>query len=292
MGFLHDLVVPDLNHLLVPTVMAGLIVFMGLTGSMARSSGLDNTLAYSPVEQEFNESVIDSEYTLFDDVSGQRMDRLERVRVQSEAEIKQARSDMMAMITGVLLHFTYNTPLFVLLPSSPKAFITSEHEPRLYPRSDGYFLSQSIPEAAAVRSYRNEKLTALSERVNADLNEAPDSWSLEEYRAEVNQIRQVSYGDEAVRTYIEDAATDPEIELVFDDPDIEEHVRAGSVKEVGIMHFVPAIVGTFVLYYLLFGLLMALLGLVFDLDESTEQQKQQPQPRRQGPSQNRRRNSR
>ncbi|MCJ7428855.1 MAG: hypothetical protein MUP66_00520 [Candidatus Nanohaloarchaeota archaeon QJJ-5] len=292
MGFLRRVIVPDLQQLLVPSLMAGLIVVMLLTGSMARSAGHDRTLAFASSESEIDRMVIDNEYAVFDDVPGDRVQRREDARTQAQERIAIAKSDLVSVITGGLLHWTYNTPLYILMPSSPSAFIETDHSARIYPRSAGYFMSGDVPAAMVLEAYQRDKITNLTNRVNDARNENKTSWTLEEYRQKIEEIRSVSYDDTEVRSYIEHMNSSADRELVIEDPVVKRHVIEATVKEVGYREYLPAIVGNFLLYYLVFGLLTAMIGLVVGSDADTNQKRTPQQPRRQGPSQNRRRSSR
>ena len=288
MTFLHDVVVPDRQQLLIPTIMVGFIVVLLVAGTSARAGGLDRTLAVAPSESEIEQSLVDQEHSIFrDQVSYDLQDRKQRIRDRYDREINAATSDIRAMIGAAMLYWTYNTPLYVLMPSSPEAFLGIEHDAMWFSRSEGYFMSADVPESSAVHLYREEKTTEFTEQVNSDIERNDREWTLEEYRTEIDRIMNVSYGDEELRSFLENNTNGSGTDVVFEDQVVEEHVRAGTVKQVGIIHFIPAIIANFLLYYLLFGMLTGLLGLVTGSDESTQEHQA-----RQSPSQNRRTSSR
>lgn len=144
-----------------------------------------------------------------------------------------------------------------IIPLTPTAtYMDTIDDSLLFSSADGYVITREIPETVAELVYIENKLLSLRDQVTNS------SMSYEQFQAELETIRETRY-NETVGQYVAQSNDEDDgyigigtMSITTNIDSTIENYQANTWTEVGLIHFIPGLLATFVLYYVLTSLLI------------------------------------
>jgi prefoldin subunit 5 len=146
-----------------------------------------------------------------------------------------------------------------LIPLTPSTFIygsTGDNkESLLFSMNDGYVVSNETFEVLLEIQYRQGKLRGLQREINKT------NMSYQSFQQRVEQIKSVNYEDEELQEYVfnKENSTEKSSGIASLGPEhsgLKEKLRNNNLKEIRFYHFIPSLVATFLVYYIVSGLVL------------------------------------
>jgi hypothetical protein len=261
--FGYEVIRFEKKKLILPVLAVMVILSAVLILGQMRSQGVDEKAVNSSVTAMTGLTVVFIEAEHFND-SIDKPRRQRRKMVYEKAErIRPDFTSSLMTAEGFLLGSIYLTPFFPVAPGGlivPSMTGVGESKALLFPSTKGYYLTEEAPEALVMISYRQKALNDLGERVNKT------NMTLEEFRNRVESIKSTDLQSrELKRTVLNQSELRSSrkfsgmvgnLDSGFDQSDIERQVVEGEIKEIGLIHFIPAMFIAFTWNYLLSGLLI------------------------------------
>jgi hypothetical protein len=230
---------------------------------------------YGQVEAElqgretFNAGMADLEHNLFNSSlnhtreisrNGEHLTRIrnqERYDRLNEMSLAKGKPTQYLLTAGSP---TYNTPLFPLMPSHESTFYSagmslSETQGLVFPTASGYVLSKDAFYSDLKWSFKTTRLTTLSERIS----QRPSNWSLRSFRDEAEEIKSAEVTKQEISGWLESEIKEqpnPRIERLTQR--LSNKIDRDQIRRVRFVHFVPAVVINFMLYYLINGAVVSI----------------------------------
>ncbi|MFB6181265.1 MAG: hypothetical protein ABEJ93_05300 [Candidatus Nanohalobium sp.] len=248
--FLKKVFRPEKKKMILPAFMT-LILLVGIASGMhLRSQGVGEIYSENIRSGVLNSMVIDAEHRYFNDsINKSRKERISGMEGRSdwsEGVFMKAEAGLVGLIVG--------TNVF---PMSPETAMFSGTSSSVYKLKDRYLIEE-YPKAVVEQVYYGYRLRKLEERIENN----PGEWDLKRFRRKVEDIRSVRYPDREIISYLEEVKDRSKENVqarggVFEESTLKNLVNQ-DVKEVRFYHFLPTVLATFLIYYLvsciLFGL--------------------------------------
>lgn len=255
------------KKLILPLISATLIIGVIATVYDYRAHGYGNTVSEGEGREDFNELAVRSEHELFNSSFSHTQDyyppntsHLREIRNNKRFKQLDERSDLTSNPARYIYYTifpAYKTPVLVLMPSDSDTILGSletDFGPgvRAFPVESGYVFSKDRAYESAEWWVKASKLQTLS--MNA--SNKSSNWTLDKFRTEADDIRSREISNKETEEFIANQVQE------ISDPEAKQLTGIGKaldnppVKEIGVIHFVPALVVNSVLYYLISGLVL------------------------------------
>lgn len=252
-GFAKDVVRFERKKLILPVLMLVILISAVTLGSHLRAQEVDEELIENSQQEWENGILIFAENHLYN----QSIDESIRERQQrADDKLEKENQEIMnrpIVKSGALLFVVYESNLYPLLPSS---LTSKKDDSLLFKKSDGYFMTEAYPAALAERLYLRHRISNLHQ----EINNSRDNWTLGETRQAFDDITSVEYPDDRILTHLKNSNDSKLVVPTGINTESRESWREpiveNNIKEVQFYHFIPSAVLTFIIYYLLSGLLL------------------------------------
>jgi hypothetical protein len=252
LGFLAEVLRFEKKKLLLPALAVLAVFCTSVLLTQFRAMDLDREIARSSTE-EMTELTVNS--TLNREFGAERP-------VQADAPAHQGFTDAERLIyQGTLQGLALlRSPVF---PVGPSGFLgevlESGGKPTLFPRSEGYVLSEEFVESFLVTAYRRQRFEELERAVeDGDV-------SRQEYLERVDRLRDRGVGSEQVRRFVSDPAENQMLSPLSEQT--RQKAVSGELVELQPWHFAPAALMSSVWLYLLTGLSVAAVRRIREMRE-------------------------
>jgi hypothetical protein len=260
------------KKLILPLLMTLLLLGSVVYGTNLRDNvGLDEKVMNNSLEvmTGLTVNILASEY--YPNQSGlTNRSILEREnKALSEANKLENRKYSNQFISLAPAFLALNTEIYPLSPGSAVSLMTEDRikytSQLTFPARDAYISSREIPASAIEIRYRMRKLVELEEEANkTDMNYS-------EFQQKIEDIKSLDYGDRELRNYVFDNSSTEDDEnsnnfrrnqrglLGFwntDYDNIKDNLKNDDWTELQTIHFIPSLIASFLLYYLLSGLIL------------------------------------
>jgi hypothetical protein len=235
-----------------------LISAVGL-GTHLRSENVDREVLENNQYTMENMTIILTEHKYFNQsIEMTSRERSQRMSEKMRSETRQIMNLPTVRAEVYMLGSVYYSNLFPLLPS----YLPGEKSKSIiFSKDNGYFLTDAYPEMLAEIEYFQHRI----ENLNRKVNSSRGNWTLKKYRNRVENIKSVKYPDEKIITYLENKSEtrDPRKfgGLVRTD-ELSNYATQNKIKEVRFYHFIPSAIATFLIYYILSGLIIEIFRLL------------------------------
>jgi len=243
------------KKILLPLILVLVLtvsVFYGL--ELRDNQELDKKHMDAQLEQMTELTIISIESQYYPDTS----------ELRTKSEIEEAskdigkRADRKAKISSskyipvVPAIFSIESPLIPLTASSTIIY-GKPRQSLLFGLENGYVVSRENLETFSELQYRKGKFEELRREINEN------NMSYQEFQQKVKDIRSVEYKDEELRNYTFDNSS--VIENYSYTKDLagylpQKKLRNNDFREIQFYHFIPSLAATFIVYYLLTGLIL------------------------------------
>lgn len=251
-NFARDTLKFEKKKLILPSIAVLIILIAFFLGSHLRSEGVDSRLVETNTEYALDRQISYSEEELFNRTFNET--RAEEISDRSMRTNPLRRPDRyepynLLMAEYAALTAVYSSPFYPIAPGhSQKALIFTPDR--------GYYLTEEVPHGATVRVYRIEAMENLREKTNNS------DMSIEEFRSEVELIRSREVNSPELEQQVQTRQPEDRILRLAGNLGPEEpeqmigQTLENQVKEIGLLHLVPAILGALIWNYIISGVIL------------------------------------
>lgn len=229
-NFLSKALKPDRQKLVLPVVMTFLLIAGAVSTLQLQESYGEKSLNVSletmtelqvlnARNHSFPETLNGSAQSLQENISESADERKNEIRAQSGFHVK-----------GLLSMVVFRSNVFPMIPEKTLAPWGSEKD---YVR------------AISLTKYRSAEIQNLVEKANSSEN-----YSYSNFQKDVREIRSKNWKNEEVQSYLEDQNSSTGSVGLIGQLNYQK-VRSDGISEIGLPSFIPSIIATFVLYYLI-----------------------------------------
>ena len=180
-----------------------------------------------------------------------RADQIQQ-RARQQRQQAVAEQDYLAALFPAII--AVSGPIIPLTPTA--TYLDTIDDSILFSTADGYVITKEIPETVAELVYIEDQLLSLRDQVSNS------SMSYKQFQAELETIREIRYnrtiGSFVAQSYDEDdgyiGIGTMSISKNLDST--VENYETNNWTEVGLIHFIPGLLASFILYYALTSLLI------------------------------------
>lgn len=229
-NFLSEALKPDWQKLVLPGVMTLLLVAGAVStlqlqdsyGEKSLNTSLETVTEFQILNarnQSFPETLNSSAQSLQEDISESADERKNEIRAQSGFQVK-----------GLLSMVVFRSNVFPLIPEKTLAPWGSEKD---YVR------------AISLTRYRSAEIQKLVEKANKS-----DNYSYSDFQKDVEEIKNRNWDSEEVQSFLEEQDS-PSGSVGLIGQLNYQKIRSDGVSEIGLQSFIPSILATFILYYVI-----------------------------------------
>jgi len=259
-NFLLDIISFEKQKLVLP-VLAVMVIFSAmLLGGHMKSQNFDEQMVQTSINLVTLSTAVEVEENYFGDQTDNTVNqRLDRMIQQADSSTSDIRESALVQAEMALLGVIYESPLFPVAPGGDVRNVktgrntiivdSGSDKALFFTNEKGYYLTDEWPDGMAVAYYRFRFLSQLSSSIESgDRNP-----TLQEYRQYISTMRSHEADSEDVASAVSSYDTG--------EPDVRtrrmmRHAVNDEVKEIGVVHFLPAIMAAFIWNYLLSGIIL------------------------------------
>lgn len=252
------LILPIISTLVILSFVAGVYDYRGHNYGQIQAEVQGS--------EEFNRVVADLEHEFFNssfshtkEYGEPTEEHLKEIQDQEWRNQLNEKFDLKNNPTRYLIAIsgsTYRTPLFLLMPSNEATFYSAglnREKSLIFPAASGYVFSKDAFYSELEWNVKGTKLARLSE----EINRSRYNWSLNKFRNEVEEIRSEEVGKQETSEWLES--------MIEEQPDsrskrlaesIQNKIDKDQITRISFVHFIPAIIVNFGIYYLISGIMV------------------------------------
>ncbi|MFB6203491.1 MAG: hypothetical protein ABEK01_03280 [Candidatus Nanohaloarchaea archaeon] len=256
------------RKLFLPLLFSLFVVLSAVAVENYRASSYGERSASLRGKKGFLDVLRETEKKIFGETA---VNGSEALRTEYRQLVDEKSSDTVQKYGSKAVKLYYDLPFFFLRPSSPQTLdpdYASLSEGIVFSPEHGYFFSRQHYIETMKWDYREDRLVKFYKKVKG-----ADNWSLSEYSARAMEIARMEVGERERlqrirnlekdwRKFRKEVGRDSAIErikeVLGDLERLRQLERNDRIVNVRWYHFIPSLIATFGIFYLLNGLIILL----------------------------------